>query len=68
MHSLSALSIKRVEIEEGEEKPVRILVHMDNPAGVFQIEEVMARKIETSGIGDLVEVVALENGEAIKTL
>ena len=41
---------------------------MDNPAGVFQIEQVMGRKIRTSGIGDLVEVVALEKGKEIKTL
>jgi metal-dependent HD superfamily phosphatase/phosphodiesterase len=68
IHSLSALSIQRVEIEEGSQKPVRILVHMDNPAGVFQIEQVMGRKIETSGIGDLVEIVALEKGKEIKTL
>ena len=68
IHSLSALSIQRVEIEEGDQKPVRILVHMDNPAGVFQIEQVMGSKIKTSGIGDLVEVVALEKGKEIKTL
>ena len=37
IHSLSALAIRRVEILEGENRPVRILVNMDNPAGVFQI-------------------------------
>jgi len=68
IHSLSALAIKRVEIEEGDQRPVRILVHMDNPAGVFQIERVLAQKIKTSGIEDLVEVVALERGKEIKTL
>ncbi|MCP8305165.1 MAG: HD domain-containing protein [archaeon] len=68
IHSLSALSIKKVEIEEGRKKPVRILVHMDNPAGVFQIEQVMGRKIKTSSIEHLVEVVALEKGREIKTL
>ncbi len=68
IHSLSALSIKRVEIEKGDQRPVRILVRMDNPAGVFQIERVLAQKIKTSGIEDLVEVVALEKGKEIKTL
>lgn len=68
IHSLSALAIKRVEIEEGDQKPLKIIVRMDNPAGVFQIEEVMARKIKTSGIEPLVEVVGIENGKAIKTL
>lgn len=68
IHSLSALSIEKVAIEEGDRRPVRILVHMDNPAGVFQIEQVMGRKIKTSGIEGLVEVVALERGKEIKTL
>ncbi len=62
IHSLSALSITKVEIESGDQKPVRILVSMDNPAGVFQIEQVLERKIKTSGIQDLVEVLALEKG------
>lgn len=66
IHSLSALSITKVEIEAGERKPVQILVSMTNPAGVFQIEEVLERKIGTSGIQDLVEVTALKKGVRIK--
>ena len=68
IHALSALSIKRVEIEPGRAKPVRILVHMDNPSGVFQVEEVLGHKIRTSGIAQHLEVVALMKGEEIKTL
>jgi len=66
IHSLSALSITKVEIEGGDQKPVQILVSMDNPAGVFQIEQVLERKIKTSGIPDLVEVIALEKGIEIR--
>jgi len=68
IHSLSALAIRKVEILEGENRPVRILVNMDNPAGVFQIEQVLGRKISSSGIGEWVEVVALEKGKEIKTI
>ena len=68
IHALSALSIKKVEIEEGDAKPVRIMVHMDNPSGVFQVEEVLGHKIRTSGIGQHLEVVALMNGKKLKTL
>ena len=68
IHSLSALSIRKVEIEEGEEVPIRILVNMDNPAGVFQIERVLGRKISSSGIDRWVEVIALEKGKEIKTI
>jgi len=66
IHSLSALSITKVEIEKGARKPVQILVNMDNSAGVFQIEQVLERKIKTSGIQDLVEVIALEKGVEIR--
>ena len=68
IHSLSAQAIKRVEIVEGDEKPVSIQVYMENPAGVFQIEEVMGRKIRSSGISELVEVIATMDGKKIKTL
>jgi len=66
IHSLSALSITNVEIEKGEHKPVQILVSMNNPAGVFQIEEVLEKKIQSSGIQDLVDVIALEKGIQIR--
>lgn len=68
MHSISATSIKRVDIEEGKVKPVSIKIYMDNPAGVFQIEEVIGKKVETSGIAKYVELVAIENGREIKTV
>ena len=66
IHSLSALSITKVEIENGKHRPVQILVNMNNPAGVFQIEEVLERKLETSGIGNLVDVIALDKGVEIR--
>ena len=68
IHSLSALAIRKVELVEGESRPVRILVQMDNPAGVFQIEEVLERKIASSGIESWIEVVALERDKELKTL
>ncbi len=68
IHALSALSINKVEIEEGDAKPVHIMVHMDNPSGVFQVEEVLGHKIRTSGITQYLRVVALMDGEEIKTL
>uniref|UniRef100_A0A7C2Z9E1 HD domain-containing protein n=1 Tax=Ignisphaera aggregans TaxID=334771 RepID=A0A7C2Z9E1_9CREN len=56
MHALSAISIKAVEIEVGKERPIVIVVHMDEYAGVFQLEEVLVPKIKTSGIDNYVEV------------
>lgn len=58
MHAVSALSIRRVELERGE-RPVRICVHMNELAGLFQIEAVLLPKIKTSSIDDYLEVFAL---------
>jgi metal-dependent HD superfamily phosphatase/phosphodiesterase len=41
---------------------------MDNPAGVFQIEEVLGEKLATSGLNDIVEVIAIMDDREIKTL
>lgn len=70
IHALSALAIKRVEITRGASggRPVKIIVDMENEAGVFQIEQVLGLKIETSGIADAVEVEAMKNGEHFKTI
>ncbi|MCK4318512.1 HD domain-containing protein [Candidatus Bathyarchaeota archaeon] len=66
IHSVSALAIKRVNIGKGEQKPVKILVEMANPAGIFQIQEVLGKKLESSGLKDLVEVSAVMGGEEVK--
>ncbi len=66
IHALSALAIKTVEILSGENRPIKILVDMENEAGVFQIEEVLGKKIQTSGINELIEVIALKKGVKLK--
>ncbi len=63
IHALSALSIKRVSLSRGSEKPVRITVRMDDLAGYFQVEKVLMPKIRLSGLQDYIEmeVYAREN-------
>ena len=68
IHSLSALAIRKVEILEGDDRPVRIVVNMDNPAGIFQVERVLERKISSSGIEEMIEVVVLQKGKEIKSI
>ncbi len=58
IHAVSALSIKKVEIVRGRDRPVKIIVHMDDMAGLFQIERVLTPKIRTSGIEKYIEVEA----------
>ncbi|MCF8884271.1 MAG: HD domain-containing protein [Nitrososphaerota archaeon] len=70
IHALSALAIKKVEIVRGDSKnrPVKIIVDMENEAGIFQIEQVLGMKIQTSGIADTIEIEALKNGVHFKTI
>ncbi|RLE58929.1 MAG: phosphohydrolase, partial [Thermoprotei archaeon] len=56
IHALSALSIKCVELSKGNNKPVKIIIKMDDLAGYFQVEKVLMPKIESSGLKNFIEV------------
>ncbi len=56
-HLISALSIKKVDILPGEDRPLRILVDMSHTAGVFQVEYVLGKKIRETALRNMVEVV-----------
>jgi len=63
IHSVSALSIQRVEIQGGKEKPITIRITMSNPAGVFQIDQLLKPRIENSGLQGYIRVIAEVTGE-----
>ena len=54
----SANSIERVDIDAGDEKPIRINVRMSNASGFFQVEEVLLKKIAGSPAKPFVELYA----------
>jgi metal-dependent HD superfamily phosphatase/phosphodiesterase len=58
IHSVSALSIDEVYIEKGSERPIVIKIHMNNSAGIFQIDELLKNKLKNSGIEGFIEVLA----------
>jgi uncharacterized protein len=68
IHSLSAAAIEAVRIEPGEEKAVRIEIEMNNSAGVFQVDELLATKLRGSGLEEQIEVVAQIAAEHEKRL
>jgi metal-dependent HD superfamily phosphatase/phosphodiesterase len=68
IHSVSAAAIDGVRIEPGEERAVRIEIEMNNSAGLFQIDELLATKLRGSGIEEHVEVVAQIEAEHEKRL
>jgi metal-dependent HD superfamily phosphatase/phosphodiesterase len=63
IHAVSALAIEKVEIIEGETKPITIKITMSNSAGVFQIDELLKPRIENSGLQNYIHVVAEITGE-----
>ncbi|MGI6374721.1 MAG: HD domain-containing protein [Anaerolineae bacterium] len=69
IHSVSAMAIKAVSIDKGDERPIRINVLLDSTAGVFQVDELLRRKLQNSTLARLVEVVAqLQTAEGPKVL
>ena len=68
IHSISAAAIDTVKIEPGEERAVRIEIEMNNSAGLFQVDELLATKLSGSGIEEHIEVVAQIDAEHEKRL
>jgi uncharacterized protein len=68
IHSISAAAIDAVKIEPGEERAVQIEIEMNNSAGLFQIDELLATKLRGSGIEEHIEVVAQIDAEHEKRL
>jgi len=54
----TALSIEKVEIRKGTEKPVTIKIKMSNSAGIFQVDELLKGKIQGSGLEKYIHVVS----------
>jgi metal-dependent HD superfamily phosphatase/phosphodiesterase len=68
IHSLSAAAIDEVRIVPGEQRIIRVEVEMNNSAGVFQVDELLARKLRGSGLEEYIEVVAEIGAEHEKRL
>jgi metal-dependent HD superfamily phosphatase/phosphodiesterase len=68
IHALSAAAIDEVIIEAGEERPVRLEIHMNNSAGIFQVDDLLATKLRGTPLESQVEVAAAVEGETEKRL
>jgi len=68
IHSLSAAAIDEVRIVEGETRTIRVEIEMNNSAGVFQVDELLATKLRGSGLEEHIEVVARIEAEHEKRL
>jgi uncharacterized protein len=68
IHALSAAAIDEVVIEGGEERPVRVEIRMNNSAGIFQVDDLLATKLRGTPLESHVEVIASVEGETEKRL
>jgi hypothetical protein len=68
IHSISAAAIDEVRIEPGEGRAVRIEIELNNSAGIFQVDDLLATKIRGTPLEGRVEVVAKIEGESEKRL
>ena len=68
IHSLSAAAIEEVAISDGERKPIRISITMNNSSGIYQVDGLLKAKLRGSGLEPYVEVLAHIDTEAEKRL
>jgi hypothetical protein len=68
IHSISAAAVDEVRIEAGDERAVRIEIELNNSAGIFQVDDLLATKIRGTPLEGRVEVVAKIEGETEKRL
>jgi metal-dependent HD superfamily phosphatase/phosphodiesterase len=68
IHALSAAAIDEVRIDAGTDRPVKIEIEMNNSAGVFQVDDLLATKIRGTPLEGHVEVIAEVSGETEKRL
>jgi len=68
IHSISAAAVDEIRIEKGETRPVRIEIELNNSAGIFQVDDLLATKIRDTPLEGKVEVVAKIEGETEKRL
>jgi len=66
IHKYSAHAIEKVSILPGEESPLKIEVQMTSEVGLFQVEEVLIPKLQSSSIKPLIELYAGVDGEDVK--
>jgi metal-dependent HD superfamily phosphatase/phosphodiesterase len=68
IHALSAAAIDKVQITDGDARPIMIEILMTNSSGIYQVDGLLKEKLRGSGLEPYVEVVAHIDTEAEKSL
>ena len=68
IHALSAMSIHDVKIRKGKLKPIIVEISMYNESGIFQVDQLLKKKIAGTKIEGFIEVVAQVENQQRKTV
>ena len=68
IHALSAMSIRDVKIRKSKQKPVIVEISMYNESGIFQVDQLLKKKILGTKIEGFIEVVAQVENQQRKTV
>lgn len=56
IHALSAAAVDRVRLTPGQSRAIQVQIEMNNSSGVFQVDELLRKKLKGSGLEDHVEI------------
>jgi metal-dependent HD superfamily phosphatase/phosphodiesterase len=56
IHALSAAAVDRVRLAPGRERAIAVEIEMNNSSGVFQVDELLRKKLKGSGLEQHVEI------------
>jgi metal-dependent HD superfamily phosphatase/phosphodiesterase len=56
IHALSAAAVDRVRLKSGRTRAIEVQIEMNNSSGVFQVDELLRKKLKGSGLEEHVEI------------
>ncbi|MCW2927974.1 MAG: metal dependent phosphohydrolase [Thermoleophilia bacterium] len=56
IHALSAAAVDRVRLQPGRTRAIEVQIEMNNSSGVFQVDELLRKKLKGSGLESHVEI------------
>src|SRR5437867_6171697 len=68
IHALSAMSIRDVKIRKGKKKHIVVEISMYNESGIFQVDQLLKKKIAGTKLEGYIEVVAQVENQQRKTI
>lgn len=68
IHALSAAAIDRVRLTSGQSRAIQVHIEMNNSSGVFQVDELLRRKLKGSGLEEHVEILVTVHEEEKRLL